>query len=88
MIRRYARINGAYDGNNHVVHEHCPPGNKSEVHVQSPADVIVCGARLWITVCHPSVAERGENHGDHGFCSEAKADVPLTGHCDFFQSIS
>jgi len=28
-----------------------------------------------------------KNHGDHGFCSEARAEVPLTGHCDFFKSI-
>lgn len=27
-----------------------------------------------------------ENHGDHGFCSEANSEVPSTGHCDFFQS--
>lgn len=27
-----------------------------------------------------------DNMGDHGFCNEAKSEVPLTGHCDFFQS--
>ncbi|MCK9438613.1 MAG: hypothetical protein WCY43_00340 [Patescibacteria group bacterium] len=29
-----------------------------------------------------------KNLGNHGFCSEANSEVPLTGHCDFFQSIN
>lgn len=27
-----------------------------------------------------------EKHADQGFCNEAKSEVPLTAHCDFFKS--
>jgi len=27
-----------------------------------------------------------EDHDGQGFCNEAKAEVPFTAHCDFFQS--